>query len=76
MRKLVSCLLGSLVVIFGLHSSLATADGKTASALESDAVGIDDIAPWVRVPRYIPVYVDGQLVGYIVHYVVVWMNEP
>jgi hypothetical protein len=36
---------------------------------------MDAIAPWEEVTRQIPVYVNGELVGYIVYTAMVWVDD-
>lgn len=52
----------------------ANASVASATPVVAD-VSMDAVAPWVLVERYIPVYVDGKLAGYLVHTYWVWVSD-
>lgn len=64
-KSIKAVLFTALVALgFGVFAGMPTAQAATVS---------DAVAPWVPVVRYIPVYVDGKLVGYIASNEYVWV---
>lgn len=65
------------LVLVGVMA-LAGTFGLAASATATAAPVLDAAAPWVEVPRLIPIYVNGELVGYVISYEWVWIptEEP
>jgi hypothetical protein len=51
----------AMALVFGAAGVLAPNGNVSASP----SMVLDSVAPWVEVVRYIPVYVDGKLAGYI-----------
>lgn len=72
-RALKSC---GLALLLALGVNLpATAFASQATVPIAAADVSDAVAPWVQQERWIPVYVDGQLAGWIVITVWVWVDS-
>lgn len=73
MLSLIAC--SAVLAISSVASTAAIAstvnDLNTQSSQSTQSGGT-----WVEVVRYIPVYLDGELIGYIVHTTWVYTMEP
>ena len=71
-KKLFAVVLSAAVTAGTAFSAHATVGSSTPAVAD---VSMDAVAPWVQMERYIPVYVDGKLAGYIVHTYWVWVPD-